>query len=87
VAATGRRDRTEDRIAHRRPGGVEVTGVVVEVLPRAMYRVELDDRRFVVAHAIRDARRNFVRVLVGDRVVVELSPVDRLRGRIARRLS
>ncbi|OFV90420.1 MAG: translation initiation factor IF-1 [Acidobacteria bacterium RBG_16_68_9] len=77
----------EDHIAHGRQGGVEVTGVVVEVLPSAMYRVELDDHRPVLAHATRDARRNFVRVLVGDRVVVELSPVDRSRGRIARRLS
>lgn len=77
----------EGHIADGRQRGVEVTGVVVEVLPRAMYRVELDDRRPVLAHATRDARRNFVRVLVGDRVVVQLSPVDQCRGRIARRLS
>ena len=75
------------RAARGQRGGVEVPGVVVEVLPRAMYRVKLDDHRPVLAHATRDARRNFVPVLVGDRVVVELSPVDRSRGRIARRLA
>jgi translation initiation factor IF-1 len=65
---------------------VRVEGVVVEALPRAMYRVEIEGRHHVLAHAARDVRRNFVRVLVGDRVLVELSPIDRSRGRIARRL-
>ena len=65
---------------------VAVEGVVVEALPHAMYRVALESRRRVLAHAGRGAGRNFVRVIVGDRVLVELSPVDRSRGRIARRL-
>lgn len=63
-----------------------LTGTVVEALPRGLYRVALEDRRRVIAHAARDPRRNFVRVLVGDRVTVELSPIDSSRGRITRRL-
>ena len=46
---------------------VEDEGVVVEALPRALYRVELASREQIVAHASRDAQRNFVRILVGDR--------------------
>jgi len=56
--------------------------VVVEQLPSAMYRVRLDDGPQVLAHVADRIDRNFVRVLVGDRVSVELSPVDARRGRI-----
>jgi translation initiation factor IF-1 len=57
--------------------------VVVDVLPSAMYRVRLEDGgRLVVAHIADRVDRNFVRVLVGDRVQVELMPADRGRGRI-----
>ncbi len=60
-----------------------LTGVVVDVLPSAMYRVRLEDGgRLVVAHIADRVDRNFVRVLVGDRVQVELMPADRGRGRI-----
>jgi translation initiation factor IF-1 len=75
-----------DRSAQGGRPPVAVEGVVVEALPHAMYRVVLDSRRRVLAHAGRGTGRNFVRVIVGDRVLVELSPVDRSRGRIARRL-
>jgi translation initiation factor IF-1 len=64
----------------------EVTGVVTDVLPHAMYRVKLDGENagghVVMAHIADRIDRNFVRVLVGDRVRVELSPVDHGRGRI-----
>jgi translation initiation factor IF-1 len=59
---------------------------VVELLPQAACRVELEDRRQVVAHAAPATRANFVRVRPGDRVVVELSPTDPTRGRITRLL-
>jgi translation initiation factor IF-1 len=59
-----------------------VTGRVMAVLPRALYRVALDGGREVTAHAGSDARRNFVRLLVGDRVTVELAPKDAGRGRV-----
>ena len=60
---------------------VSVEGVVRETLPYAQYRVEIDGPRQVTAHAPGGAGRNFIRVLVGDRVRVELSPRDFTRGR------
>ena len=64
----------------------EVTGVVTDVLPSAMYRVRLDDGGHVVqAHVADRIDRNFVRVLVGDRVSVELT-TDLGRGRIVRKI-
>jgi translation initiation factor IF-1 len=59
-----------------------VLGVVTETLPSAMYRVRLDEGSLVMAHIADRMDRNFVRILVGDRVRVELSPVDVGRGRI-----
>jgi translation initiation factor IF-1 len=59
-----------------------LTGTVSETLPRAMYRVRLDDGPYVLTHIADRIDRNFVRVLVGDRVRVELSRVDAGRGRI-----
>ena len=65
----------------------DVVGVVTELLPSAMYRVRLDDdERQVLAHIADRMDRNFIRVLVGDRVRVELSPVDFGRGRIVQKL-
>jgi len=78
-------DADDARDGATRPGVVSVEGAVVEALPHAMYRVEVDGGRQVLAHAPGGPHRNFVRLLVGDRVLVELSPVDRTRGRIVRR--
>ena len=64
----------------------EVEGIVTEQLPSALYRVRLDAGSFVTAHVADRIERNFVRVLVGDRVRVELSPVDPGRGRIVEKL-
>ncbi|MBI2834293.1 MAG: translation initiation factor IF-1 [Acidobacteria bacterium] len=63
----------------------EVDGRVIEALPKALYRVELDGQRHVLAHLTGDRRRNFIRVLVGDRVRVALAPNDVTRGRITHR--
>ena len=63
-----------------------VTGTVSETLPRAMYRVRLDDGPYVLAHIADRIDRNFVRVLVGDRVRIELSPADAGRGRIVEKV-
>ena len=63
-------------------GRAEVAGVVIEQLPSALYRVRLDDGPQVTAHIADRIDRNFVRVLVGDRVRIELSPIDSGRGRI-----
>ena len=62
----------------------DVAGTVLEVLPRALYRVALDGGHEVTAHAASGPGRNFVRLVVGDRVTVELSPRDAGRGRIVR---
>jgi translation initiation factor IF-1 len=64
----------------------EVAGTVAEILPSAMFRVRLDDGPFVMVHIADRLDRNFVRVLVGDRVRVQLSPVDAGRGRIVSKL-
>ena len=65
----------------------EVTGTVTDVLPSALYRVRLDEgTQPIVAHIADRMDRNFIRLLVGDRVRVELSPVDTGRGRIVGKL-
>ena len=71
----------------RGPSGArEVPGVVLEQLPNALYRVVLDSGHEVAGARGRGPARNFIRVLVGDRVRVELSPRDLTRGRIVERL-
>ena len=57
-------------------------GVVMEILPSALYKVRLDEGSLVTAHIADRMDRNFVRILVGDRVRVEISPTDVGRGRI-----
>lgn len=60
-------------------------GVVIEALPSTNFKVQLDDGREVLAHLSGKLRLNFIRIMVGDRVVVELSPYDEKRGRIVYR--
>ncbi|MGI9953031.1 translation initiation factor IF-1 [Moorellaceae bacterium AZ2] len=64
---------------------IEVEGTVVESLPNAMFRVELVNGHKVLAHVSGKIRMNFIRILPGDRVMVELSPYDLTRGRIVYR--
>jgi len=63
-----------------------VSGVVGERLPSGLYRVRLDEGAVVTAHIADRMDRNFVRILVGDRVRLELSPLDVTRGRIVEKL-
>lgn len=66
---------------------IEVEATVVEPLPNAMFRVELDGNKHqVLAHISGKMRKHFIRILPGDRVLVELSPYDLSRGRIVYRL-
>ena len=65
---------------------IEVEGRVVEALPNAMFRVELDNGHRVLAHIAGKLRMHFIKVLPGDRVKVELSPYDLSRGRIVYRV-
>ena len=66
----------------REDGSGTVTGTVVEALPSGLYRVVIERQREVTAHAPSGPGRSFVRVLIGDRVRLELSPRDLTRGRI-----
>ena len=65
---------------------IEVEATVVEPLPNAMFRVELENKHQVLAHISGKMRKHFIRILPGDRVLVELSPYDLNRGRIVYRL-
>ncbi len=60
-------------------------GTVTEILPSTNFRVRLDDGREVLAHLSGRMRLNFIRILAGDRVVVEMGPYDQKRGRIVTR--
>ncbi len=64
---------------------IEVEGIVVEPLPNAMFRVELKNGHRILAHVSGKIRMHFIRILPGDRVLVELSPYDLQRGRITYR--
>ena len=64
----------------------QVSGVVMETLPSALYKVRLDEGSLVMAHIADRMDRNFIRILVGDRVKLEMSPVDAGRGRIVEKL-
>ena len=65
---------------------IEVEGTVLEALPNAMFRVELPNGHEVLAHISGKIRMHYIRVLPGDRVLIELSPYDLSRGRITYRL-
>ena len=65
---------------------IEFEGVIKESLPNAMFRVELDNGHLVLAHISGKIRKNFIKILTGDRVKVELTPYDLTRGRITFRV-
>ena len=65
--------------------GIQVEGTVVEPLPNASFRVELENGHKVLAHISGKMRMNFIKILPGDKVTVELSPYDLSRGRIVYR--
>jgi len=64
---------------------IEVTGTVIETLPNAMFKVELENKHVVLAHVSGKMRKFFIRILPGDKVKVELTPYDLTRGRIVYR--
>ncbi len=65
---------------------IEVQGKVIEALPNAMFRVELEGRHVILAHLSGKLRIHYIKIVPGDRVLVELSPYDLTRGRITYRL-
>ena len=74
-----------DEPKEKKSDAIEVTGIVTEPLPNAMFRVELENGHVVLAHISGKMRRHFIRILRGDRVMVELSPYDLTRGRLTYR--
>lgn len=65
---------------------IEMEGTIIESLPNAMFQVELENGFRILAHISGKIRRNSIKILVGDRVVVELTPYDLTKGRITYRL-
>lgn len=61
---------------------IEMEGVVIDSLPNTMFRVELDNGHIITAHISGKMRKNYIRILTGDRVTVELTPYDLTKGRI-----
>ena len=61
---------------------VEIEGIVIEKLPNAMFKVELENGHVVLAHINGKLRMNFIKILPGDKVTIEMSPYDLTRGRI-----
>ena len=64
---------------------IEVEGTVIETLPTAMFKVELENGHEILAHVSGKIRMNYIRILPGDKVTIELSPYDLTRGRITYR--
>ncbi len=70
----------------KKPQTIEMVGTIIEALPNAMFRVELENGMKILAHVSGKIRMNFIRILPGDKVKVEISPYDPTRGRIIYRL-
>ena len=64
---------------------IEMEGTVVDTLPNTMFRVELDNGHIITAHISGKMRKHYIRILTGDRVVVEMTPYDLTKGRITYR--
>ncbi|MCC7288788.1 translation initiation factor IF-1 [bacterium] len=64
---------------------IEIEGVIVEALPNAMFRVELDNGHTILAHISGKMRMHYIKILPGDRVTVEMTPYDLTKGRITYR--
>ena len=67
----------------KKDGVIEVEGSVVEALPNAMFRVELDNGHIITAHISGKMRMHYIKILPGDKVKVEMSPYDLTKGRIS----
>lgn len=64
---------------------LETTGIVIEVLPNANFKVVLENKQVIIAHVSGKIRKNYIRILQGDRVTVVISPYDTTQGRITYR--
>jgi translation initiation factor IF-1 len=64
---------------------IELSGRVIEVLPNTMFRIQLETKQIVIGHISGRMRKNGIKILLGDRVLIEFSPYDLTRGRVVRR--
>lgn len=85
MAKRQRKEKKKSDDGNPKEDAIEVMATVIEPLPNAMFRVELENKHQVLAHISGKMRKNFIRILPGDRVAVELSPYDLTRGRIVYR--
>ena len=69
-------------IKNKNEDKIEMSGVVLDTLPNAVFRVELENKHIVMAHISGKMRKNYIRILKGDSVLVELTPYDLTKGRI-----
>lgn len=69
----------------KKEGALELEGTVVEALPNAMFRVELESKKQVLAHISGKMRMNYIKIIPGDKVTLEMSPYDLTKGRIVYR--
>lgn len=70
-------------MAHQ--GSIEVEGIVIESLPNTLFRVELQDSSIILCHLSGKMRMNFIKIMPGDKVKVEMTPYDKTKGRIVYR--
>jgi len=82
---TGRIKNETQEIGMPKEEAIKVEGIVLETLPNAMFKVELENKHQVLAHISGKMRMHFIKILPGDKVTVELSPYDLTRGRITYR--
>lgn len=61
---------------------IEMQGIVIDTLPNTMFRVQLENKHIVIAHISGKMRKNYIRILTGDKVTLELTPYDLSKGRI-----
>jgi translation initiation factor IF-1 len=78
-------DKKKGDSGNTKEDAIEVMATVKEPLPNSMFRVEMENKHQVLAHVSGKMRKNFIRILAGDKVAVELSPYDLTRGRIVYR--
>ena len=82
---TTRMAKNKEKQTSQKEEGIQIEGAVIETLPNAMFKVELDNGHQILAHISGKMRMNYIRILPGDRVLVELSPYDLTRGRVVYR--
>ena len=85
ASRAAQREKQQARTGPEKEEGIEIDGLVMEALPNTMFRVQLENGPLILGHISGKMRKNYIRLVPGDRVKVELSPYDLTRGRITYR--